>query len=121
MEHVTIRPSSSLNSFIQRSTYPFILTLNLFVLTSVSNTLFGLAFVIALAGLSSPWIYWISYNSLRLYNYRSTIISIIRRFFFVVLSLIKYSYKEYKSVQTTISRSSRSSCFKIILIIIAKT
>jgi hypothetical protein len=121
MKHVTVRPSSSLNSFIQRSTHPFILTLNSFVLTSVSNALFGLAFVIASAGLSSPWIYRISYSSLRSYNYRNVIISIIRRFSFVIPSLTKHSYREYESVQTTISRSSRSSCFKIILTIVAKT
>jgi hypothetical protein len=60
------------------------------VLTKFSKALFGVAFIIASVGLSSPLIYRILNNSLRLYNYQIAIISIIRRFSFLVLSLTKH-------------------------------
>jgi hypothetical protein len=42
------------------------------------------------------------------------IILIIRRFFFVVLSLTKYSYSKYKSVQIIVGITSRPSYSVII-------
>jgi hypothetical protein len=43
---------------------------------------------------------------------------IIRRFSFVVLSLTKYLYNKYKSVQITIRVCENPSCLLIILIIV---
>ena len=95
-------------------TYPSIRTRSWLVLTKVSRDLFGVAFVIASAGLSIPLIYRILNSSLRSYDCRRAIMSIIRRFSFVVLSLTKHSYNEYESVQTIVGMAGRPSCSVII-------
>jgi hypothetical protein len=68
--------------------------------------------------LSFPSIHRISVISLRSYDCRSAIISIIRRFSCVVPSLTKHSYNEYKLVQTTIGVYENPSCLVIILIVV---
>jgi hypothetical protein len=88
------------------------------VLISFLRALFGVDFVIASAGLSFLSIYRISVISLRLYDCRSAMISIIRRFSCVVPSLTKHSYNEYESVQTTIGVCGNPSCSVIILIVV---
>jgi hypothetical protein len=105
-----------LTSFL--CTYPFTRTLSWLVLISFLRALFKVDFVIVLTGLSFLLIYWISMISLRLYNCRSAIISIIRRFSCVIPSLTKHLYNEYKSVQTTIRVCGNPSCLVIILIVV---
>ena len=82
--------------------------------------MFGDAFVIASVRLLVLLIYWISVNSYRLYNSRITIISIIRRFSLVVLSLIIYLYSESKSVYTTVSKLLILSWRVTILIVVER-
>jgi hypothetical protein len=79
-------------------TYPSTCTPSWLVLISFLRALFGVDFVIVSAELFFPSIYWIFVIFLRLYNCRSAMISIIRRFSCVVLSLTKHSYNKYKSV-----------------------
>jgi hypothetical protein len=85
------------------------------VVTKFFKALFGVAFVIALAGLSSLLIYQILNSSRCLYNWRIAIMLIIRRFSLVVLSLTKHLYNKKESVQTTVSIASNLSCSVIIL------
>ena len=82
--------------------------------------MFSDAFVIALVGLLTLSIYRISISSYCLYDSRITIISIIRRFSLVVLSLIIYLYSDSKSVYTTIGKSLILSCWVTILIVVEK-
>jgi hypothetical protein len=98
-------------------THPFTCTPSWLVLISFLKALFRVNFVIILARLFFLLIYWISVIFLCLYNCRSAIILIIRRFFYVILSLTKYLYNKYKLVQTTIKVYKNLSCLVIILII----
>jgi len=91
-------------------TYPSTRTRIWLVETKVSSTLLGKAFVIVSAGLSRLLTYRISYSSRRSYNCRRAIMSIINRFSFVIPSLTRHLYKEYKSVYTIIGTASSSSC-----------
>jgi hypothetical protein len=89
-----------LTSFL--CTYPSTCTPSWLVLISFLRALFEVNFVIVSARLSFLLIYRISVISFCLYDCRSAIILIIRRFSYVILSLTKHSYNEYESVQTTI-------------------
>jgi hypothetical protein len=91
------------------------------VLISFSRALFRVDFVIVSARLSFLLIYQISVISLRSYNCWSAMISIIRRFSYVVPSLTKHLYNKYKSVQTTIGVCENPSCLVIILIVMLIT
>jgi hypothetical protein len=108
-----------LTSFL--CTYPFTYMLSWLKSMNFLRALFRVDFVIALAGLSLLLIYRISVISFCLYDWQSVIISIIRRFFSVILSLTKHLYNEYKSVQTTIGVCENPSCLLIILIIVLIT
>jgi hypothetical protein len=99
-------------------TYPFTCMLSWLKLINFLRALFRVDFVIVLAGLSFLSIYRISVIFLCLYNWQSAIMSIIRRFSSVILSLIKHLYNKYKSVQTTIKVYRNLSCLLIILIIV---
>ena len=68
-------------------TYLFIFTFNLLILISFCKVLLKLAFVIALAKLLALSIYRIFISFWRLYNWWIDIMLIIKRFFFVILSL----------------------------------
>jgi uncharacterized membrane protein len=61
-----------------------------------------MAFVMASAGLEMPLIYRTSESSLRSYDWRIAMISIISLFSLVVPNLTIHSYKESESVQTTV-------------------
>jgi hypothetical protein len=102
-------------------TYPSTCTPSWLVLISFLRALFKINFVIASARLSFLLIYRISVIFFCLYNCQSAIISIIKRFSCVVLSLTKHLYSEYKSVQTTIRVYKNPSCLVIILIIVLIT
>ena len=99
-------------------TYPSIYMLSWLESTNSPKALLGVDFIMASAGLSFPLIHRISVISLHSYNWRSTIILIIRRFSLVVPSLTKYLYNKYKSVQTTTGVYKNPNCLVIILIVI---
>ena len=64
----------------------------------------GVAFINTLVGLRVSLIHFISINFLRSYDYRITIILIIKRFSFIISNLIIYSYNEKKSIETIIKK-----------------
>ena len=83
-------------------TYPSTCTCSMLLSKNFSSVLFSANLVIALARLSFLSIYQILVISLCLYDCQSAMISIMRRFSFVVPSFTKHLYNEYKSVQRTI-------------------
>jgi hypothetical protein len=76
----------------------------------------GLFFIIESAGLESPLIHLTSAISLRLYAWRRHIISIIRRFSYVVPNLTRQSYNNLESVQ----RTSGRLIFRALLIVVLR-
>ena len=109
-------PSYLLISFL--CTYPFTYILSWLKSTNSSRALLGVDFVIALIELSFLLIYWISIISLHLYNWRSAIILIIKRFSLIVLSLTKHLYNEYELVQIIIGVYKNLNYLVIILIVV---
>ena len=65
---------------------------------SYYSALYLLSLIITSAEFLSPLIYKISTISRRLYNYLRYKISIIKRFSYIVSSLTRYSYRDYKSI-----------------------
>jgi len=80
------------------STHSVTCSLIVFILIRSFNAWQGFDFVIALAGLLFPLIHLISAIFLLLYNYRRHIRLTISRFSYVILSLTKQLYRDFKSV-----------------------
>ena len=100
------------------STYSIASSLILFVLSSCFNTPeTPFPFVIALAGLVSPVIHFTSAISLRLYNYRKYSTLIIRRFSYIVLSLIRQLYSDFELVQVISGKLILSILLIVALIV----
>jgi hypothetical protein len=70
---------------------------------------FEFDFVIAFARFDLPLIHFTFAISLRLYACRRHIISIIKRFFYVILNLTKHLYNNLKSIQRTSGKSILST------------
>ena len=77
----------------------------------------GFNFIIVSIGLLPPLIYLISAISLLLYNYYRHIRSTISYFSYIILSLTKQLYKDFKSVQRITSSHSNCRIFSIVTLI----
>ena len=101
------------------STYLVTCSLTIFVSIRSFNAWYGFNFIIVSVKLLPPLIYLISAISLLLYNYYRHIRSIISCFSYVVPSLTRQLYRDFKSVQRVIG--SRLSCriFLMVTLIIA--
>lgn len=69
------------------------------------------------AGFVSPLIYLIFVISWRLYDWRRYIRSIIRRFSWVVLSLMRYLYRLFELVQI-VSGSGSGRCSSLVIVVL---
>ena len=94
-------------------THPIACRLIQFILMSYIKAIKGLSFIIESVGLAFLLIYLTSIIYFYLQAYQRHIISIIRRFSWVVSSCIRQLYKDFESVQ---SISGRLTC-KILSII----
>ncbi len=96
-----------------RLTYSFIFNYIMFMSIRYLKTFKGFIFIIVSAGFDSPLIYLTFIILYRLQAQRRYIISIIKCFFYIVPSLIRYLYKDFKLVQI-IKGSSIPSILLII-------
>ena len=118
IELFTLLLSFPYYSVFPLSTYSIASSLILFVLSSYFNTPeTPFPFVIALAGLVSPIIHFTSVISLYLYNYCKYSTLIIRRFSYVIPSLIRQSYSDFELVQVTSGRLILSILLIVALIV----
>ena len=78
--------------------YPFRSSFMRLISISLYNTSHLLSLIITLTRFLSPLIYRISIISRRLYDYLKHRISIINYFSCIISSLIRYSYRDYKSI-----------------------
>ena len=101
------------------STYLVTYSLIIFVLIRSFNVQQGFNFVIASIGLLPLSIHLISAISLLLYNYYRHIRLTISRFSYVVLSLTKQLYRDFKSVQRISGSCLSYRIFLIVALIIA--
>ena len=79
-------------------TYFFRSSFRRLISISLYNALYSLFLIITSTKFLLSLIYRISIISRRLYNYLRYRIIIINRLFYIVSSLIKYSYKDLKSI-----------------------
>ena len=99
-----------------RSTHSIISRLTFLVSISFFRAVEPLDLVMESAGLLHPWIHLISVISCLSYVWRRLMISIIRRFSWVVPNLIKQSYRDFESVQSINGMSAWRMFINVALI-----
>ena len=109
-----ILPSLSPVLFTHSVTY----SLTIFMSIKSFNAWQGFNFIIASAGLLPPSIHLISAISFLLYDYCKHIRSTINHFSYIILSLTKQLYRDFKSVQRVISNHLSYRIFSMVALII---